>query len=135
VRTLIADDHDLFRSGLLRTFQRHPRVDVVAVCTDGTQALERIRATRPRIALVDLRMPLLDGLQIAREVAADPSLRGVYVVLLSARCDEALTLAAYRAGAADCLDKASSRTELCAAVLRVADHGRAPAPSEVDPRA
>lgn len=123
VRIVVADDHDLFRSGLVRTFVRHPRMELVGECNDGTQALERIRETRPRVAVVDLRMPVLDGLQIAEAVARDETLMGVRVVLLSARCDDALTAAALRAGAAGCLDKATSRSSLCDAVLEIADRG------------
>jgi DNA-binding NarL/FixJ family response regulator len=120
VTVVVADDNERFRSGIVRALRRRPDVVVVSDVENGANALRDIRALRPRLVLVDARMPILDGLGVAREVTADPELRDVRVVLLSARHDRLLTEDARVAGAVACLDKSDSRREICDAALSYA---------------
>ncbi|MDO9407244.1 response regulator transcription factor [Patulibacter sp.] len=120
VTVLVADDNDRFRSGMVRALGRFPDMVVVGDVVNGALALEAIRELRPRMVLADARMPLVDGLEVARGVTADPSLSETRVVLLSARHDRCLSEDARAAGAVDCLDKNDSRREICEAVLSIA---------------
>ena len=65
---LIADDHPVYRQGLARAIKERPELDLVAECEDGRDALERIMASEPDVAIVDVRMPGLDGLKIVGAV-------------------------------------------------------------------
>lgn len=123
VTVLVADDNDRFRSGMVRALSRRDRVEVVSDVENGARALEEIRTHRPRLVLVDARMPILDGLGVARAVTADPELGDVRVVILSARHDRVLSEDARTAGAVACLDKSDSRREICDAVLAFAGPG------------
>ncbi len=120
VTVLVADDNDRFRSGMVRALGRLADVVVVGDVADGERALAVARELRPRIVLADARMPVVDGLEVARGVTADPALRGTLVVLLSARNDRRLRDDARAAGAVGCLDKSDSRREICDAVLALA---------------
>ena len=68
---VIADDHPLVRMGLRQVIEAHEGFVIVAEASDGQSALERIREKRPRIAILDLEMPLLNGLHTARQVVAE----------------------------------------------------------------
>jgi DNA-binding NarL/FixJ family response regulator len=117
---VIADDNDHFRTGLVRTVERRADLRLVHAVTDGAQALDAIRALRPDVALIDARMPLVDGLTLTRMVQAEPSLAGTRVVVLSARADDAFVAQALEAGAAGFLDKSQSRRAICDVVARIA---------------
>ncbi|WP_051471528.1 response regulator [Patulibacter minatonensis] len=120
VTILVADDNERFRGGMVRALRRRPGVEVVADVENGARALEEIRALRPQLVLVDARMPIVDGLTVARTVTADPDLAATKVLLLSARHDRVLVEDARVAGAVACLDKSDSRREICDAVLAFA---------------
>lgn len=120
VTIVVADDNERFRSGMVRALGRCPEIRVLSDVGNGARALEAARELRPHIVLADARMPLVDGLGVARAVTADDSLGGTRVVLLSARHDRRLTEDAIAAGAVGCLDKSDSRREICDAVLTIA---------------
>ena len=65
VRVVVGDDHPMFRDGVVRALQSSGSIDVVAEADDGTAALAAIREHRPQVALLDYRMPGLDGAQVA----------------------------------------------------------------------
>jgi DNA-binding NarL/FixJ family response regulator len=69
-RIIVADDHPIFRQGLIRSIQEAGGFDVVAEAADGQQALELIDALKPEIAVVDISMPVMDGLALVRTAAA-----------------------------------------------------------------
>jgi two-component system nitrate/nitrite response regulator NarL len=117
---VFADDHPLFRDGLARALSAHVRLELVGEAAEGVRALELIQELEPDLALLDLKMPGLDGLEVCRAVAAgSPPLR-TRVVLLSAYVDPGLVARAMCAGAAGYLSKDASRTEICDALLEVA---------------
>ena len=97
IRVLIAEDHTLVREGTRDILQREPDLSVVAEADRGDSALSLLQAAEPDVALVDLRLPGLSGIETAR-LAADAGL-ATRVVILSAFDDEEYVVAALDAGA------------------------------------
>jgi CheY-like chemotaxis protein len=120
---VIADDNDHFRAGMVRALERRDDLELVHAVSDGAQALEVIRALHPDVALIDARMPLVDGLLLTRTVRAEPALAATRIVLLSARADDDFAAQALAAGAVGFLDKTRSRRDICDAVTRLAPPG------------
>lgn len=116
---VVADDHARYRDGLVRTFARSAALEVVGTATDGMQAVRAVRQLRPQLLVVDVRMPVLDGLQVAELLAADEELRCTRVALMSAEGGTALEDAARNAGAV-LLDKTWPRARIREAVLELA---------------
>ncbi len=118
VTVFVADDHPLFRDGVARAIRDRPDLDLVGETADGQTALDQIRELEPAVALLDVRMPELDGLQILNAIQRDdiPSA----VVLLSAHMSSDLVYRAMAAGAAAYLPKEASRDEICDAVAAAA---------------
>jgi len=121
VTVVIADDHPMYREGVVRAMKESGRVRVVAEVGDGRAALEAIREHEPAVALLDYRMPELDGLAVVTAVARDRL--PTRVLLLSATEDPATVYEALAAGAAGYLTKESDRDEIVAAVISCANGG------------
>jgi DNA-binding NarL/FixJ family response regulator len=115
VRVLLADDEALVRAGLRMILEAEPDLEVVAEAADGVEAIGLCRQVRPDVALVDIRMPRLDGIQAARRIAADPELRTAVVMLTTFDADEHV-VEALRAGATGFLLKSMPRDQLVTAV-------------------
>lgn len=114
IRILLADDHHLVRAGLRALLQSLPDVLVVGECSDGRSAVEQAKTLTPNIALVDIAMPGLNGLDAtAQIVAASPQTR---VLILSMHTDAEYVRQALRAGAAGYLVKNAAPEELGLAV-------------------
>jgi DNA-binding NarL/FixJ family response regulator len=96
IRLVVADDHRIVLGGLVEVFRLEPDIDVIASCTNGREALEKIRQLVPDIALLDVSMPELDGVSVARQVKAENL--PVRIVLLSAVIEEAQALESVRIG-------------------------------------
>ncbi|GAA3048561.1 response regulator transcription factor [Streptomyces roseofulvus] len=105
IRVLLVDDQPLIRSGFRALLDLEDDIEVVAEASDGREALELARAHRPDIALVDIQMPVVDGIEATRRIAADPDLAGVHVVILTNYGMDEYVLDALRAGAAGFLVK------------------------------
>ncbi|MFJ5712617.1 response regulator [Streptomyces sp. NPDC093105] len=105
IRVLLVDDQPLIRSGFRALLDLEDDIEVVAEASDGREALALARAHRPDIALVDIRMPVVDGIDTTRRIAADPELAGVHVVILTNYGMDEYVLDALRAGAAGFLVK------------------------------
>jgi two-component system nitrate/nitrite response regulator NarL len=118
VRVVVGDDHPLFRDGVVRALNSSGSIDVVAEADDGLTALELIRTHEPRVALLDYRMPGLDGAQVAAAVRRDEL--PTRVLLISAHDESAIVYSALQEGAAGFIPKESSRAELVEAVLNCA---------------
>ncbi|HID21268.1 MAG TPA: response regulator transcription factor, partial [Planctomycetaceae bacterium] len=118
IRILLADDHALFRSGLRALLEKMGDVSVVAEAADGREALQQIKTVQPDIAMLDISMPGLNGLEVARQTAEDaPAVR---VLILSMHSSEQYVVRALRAGAAGYLLKDADIDELERAVRAVA---------------
>jgi DNA-binding NarL/FixJ family response regulator len=123
IRVLLADDHPVVREGLRGFLELQEGVEVVAEAADGAAAVEQARAQRPDVALVDLVMPVLDGLgAIAGIREASPATR---VVVLTSFAEDERVVAALHAGAAGYLLKDAHPKELVQAI-RAAHAGQAP---------
>jgi DNA-binding NarL/FixJ family response regulator len=118
IRVLIADDHGIVRSGLRLLIDRQNDMKVVAEAADGVTALETTQAHRPDVAVLDVSMPRMTGLQAAREIRSHvPDTR---VLLLSMHDDERYFLEGLEAGAAGYVLKRAADTDLIGAVRTVA---------------
>lgn len=127
VRVVVGDDHPMFREGVVRALQASGSIDVVAEADDGTASLAAIREHRPAVALLDYRMPGMDGAAVAAAVLRDEL--PTRVLLLSAHDESAIVFKALQEGAAGFLPKESTRTELVNAVLDCAKGRDVVAPS------
>jgi two-component system nitrate/nitrite response regulator NarL len=119
VRVVVADDHPLFREAVVRAVKERPDLELVGEAADGRAALESIRELRPDVALLDVKMPGLDGLRVLNAVQRDGL--PTRVVLLSAFVDGATAFEAVAGGAAAVLSKDADRrriTDTVAAVSR-----------------
>ncbi|WP_445529814.1 response regulator [Streptomyces cyslabdanicus] len=105
IRVLLVDDQPLLRSGFRALLDMEDGIEVVAEAGDGQEGLALVREHLPDIALVDIRMPVLDGIEVTRRVAADPALSGVHVVILTNYGLDEYVFDALRAGAAGFLVK------------------------------
>lgn len=122
VRVLIVDDDPLVRSALRLMLGADPMIEVVGEAADGAQAVDAVRSLRPDVALMDIRMPVLDGIEATARITAMPDgpdgVRTQVIVLTTFDADE-LVRAAIRAGASGFLLKHTSPERLLSAVHRV----------------
>jgi two-component system response regulator NreC len=121
VRTLVADDHTIFREGLVALLERDPGLEVVAQAATGGDALAAIEATGPDVALLDVGMPGMTGIEVARKLR-DAGAR-TSVVLLSAHHEAAFVRDALLAGASGYVTKDATTRELVDAVHAAAGGG------------
>ncbi|WP_369136916.1 response regulator [Modestobacter versicolor] len=113
IRVLVVDDQPLVRAGIRAVLDRAEDVEVVGEAGDGRAALDRLRVARDvDVVLMDLRMPVVDGIEATRRIVADPALEAVAVVALTTFDDEELVLSALRAGASGFLLKDAEPDEL-----------------------
>ena len=117
MRVLIAEEHPLYREGVVRAIKERPELELVGEAADGGQALALIKELQPDVAVLDVKMPELDGLQVANAVARD-SLR-TRVLMLSAFLDRQIVFQAVAGGAAGYLSKDANRLEITDAILAV----------------
>jgi two-component system nitrate/nitrite response regulator NarL len=117
LRVVVADDHPVYREGIVHALGRCDDIDVVGECATGDEALETIAALQPDVAVVDQRMP---GLSTAR-VIEDLAQRGTTtrVLVISAFTDGEGVRDVLRAGASGFVAKSATRDAICAAVRRV----------------
>ncbi|MEQ0563856.1 response regulator transcription factor [Amycolatopsis sp. NEAU-NG30] len=124
IRVLLADDQPLIRSGFRALLDAEAGIEVVAEAGDGREAVELAREHLPDIALLDVRMPGVDGIEATRRIAADPALAAVHVVILTNYGLDEYVFDALRAGAAGFLVK-DIRPEDFLHAVRVAARGDA----------
>jgi DNA-binding NarL/FixJ family response regulator len=120
IKVLLADDQELVRAGFKVLLDTEDDISVVGEAADGAQAVEVARAVRPDVVLMDIRMPVLDGLQATRELAATRGLERVRVLILTTYDTDAYVFEALQAGASGFLLKDSGPAELLHAIRVVA---------------
>ena len=118
IRLVIADDHPLVRQGLRQVIEKDVGLQVVAEAGDGQAALEQIKATQPRMAILDIDMPLLSGFEVARALAKLPL--AVEIIFLTVHCEEEFFNEALELGAKGYVLKDSAVTDIVAAIKAVA---------------
>ena len=127
VRVLIAEEHPLYREGVVRAVKERPELELIAEAADGRQALKLIKDLKPDVAVLDVKMPELDGLQVANAVSRDGL--DTRVLMLSAFIDRQIVFQAVAAGAAGYLSKEADRREITDAILAVHRGGTVLAPA------
>lgn len=117
IRLLIADDHPIVLAGLRGLFEDTPGFEVIASCRDGLSAIESISQYAPDVAILDLRMPGLTGVEVLRELKK----RGISTraVILAATIDELDAVEAMRLGARGLILKEMAPTQLLSCVRKV----------------
>jgi len=127
VRVLLVDDQGLFREALATLLDVRPEVAVVGEAANGDEALRRAAELRPDVVLMDLRMPVLDGVAATRRMRVEQP--GVRVIALTTFDDEDEVFAALRAGAVGYLLKDVSSATLVEAIVAAAEGGSVLQPS------
>ena len=120
IRVLLADDQHLVRAGFRALLDDAGDIEVVGEAGDGAAAVELARSTRPDVVLMDIRMPVLDGLEATRRIVADQLLAGVRVLVLTTFDLDEYVYEALRAGASGFLLKDTPPADLLAAIRVVA---------------
>jgi DNA-binding NarL/FixJ family response regulator len=120
IRVLLADDQTLVRAGFRGLLERSDDIEVVGEAANGAEALAAARSARPDIVLMDIRLPLMDGLEATRRIIADEQLSGVRVIVLTTFELDEYVFEALRAGASGFLLKDIEPDELRQAVRVVA---------------
>jgi len=120
VRVMVVDDQAVVREGLMTLLEAAPDIKPVAAAGDGEEAVALCARHRPDVVLMDLRMPMLDGVEATRRIrAAQPETE---IVVLTTHADEASILDALQAGARGYLTKDAGIAEIARAVHAAADH-------------
>jgi DNA-binding NarL/FixJ family response regulator len=120
IRVLVADDQDAVRGGFAALIRAQQNMDVAGEATNGRQAVDLARRVFPHVVLMDVRMPVLDGLDATRLICADPTLERTRVLVLTTFDLDEYVYAALRAGASGFLLKDSRPRELLHAIEVVA---------------
>jgi DNA-binding NarL/FixJ family response regulator len=120
IRVLIADDQALVRAGFRALLDSAPDITVVAEAGDGREAVRLAAAVRPDVVLMDIRMPVLDGLEATRLILGDPGLAGVRIIILTTFDLDEYIFEALRTGASGFLVKDTEPEDLLQGVRVVA---------------
>ncbi|UXI67547.1 response regulator [Tahibacter amnicola] len=121
IRVLIADDHTLVRESLASAIDASPGCHIVAQCADGISAIEQAHALRPDLAIVDISMPRLSGMEVVRRLHAE--LPRTRVLVLTMHEEEEYVVPMVRAGASGYLVKHAAVAELLEAIRAIAAGG------------
>jgi DNA-binding NarL/FixJ family response regulator len=121
LRVVVVDDQDLVRAGFVSLLSDTPGIEVVGQAGQGEEAVRLVHATGPDVALIDVRMPVLDGIEATRRIKSDPSCANTHVVILTTFGLDEYVFGALRAGATGFLLKDTPPEELLRAVRTTAD--------------
>ena len=120
IKCILVDDHTLFRDGLRRLLESEPDFEVVGEASDAIEALDKVRELQPDVVLMDLRMPVVDGVEAIRAITAEfPAAR---ILALSTYEGDADIRRALDAGARGYVVKSDAARDLLAAVEAVSQH-------------
>jgi len=129
IRVAVVDDQELVRSGFAVLLRSSADIEVVGEAGDGQRAWELCRRTAPDVVLMDIRMPVMDGLEATRRIMSDPQCATTHVLVLTTFDQDELVHEALRAGASGFLLKDTRPTQLLEAIDVVAGGDALLAPS------
>ena len=121
VAVLVADDSPVYREGIVRAVKERPELELLAEVATGREALMAIAELRPQVAVLDMKLPDLDGSQVLRAINRDEL--PTKVVFVSAYIDSEIVYAAIGGGARAYLSKDATRQQICDAIAAVARGG------------
>ena len=130
IQILVADDHPIFRKGLIRTINAHPSFNIIAEANDGEQALNKIKELKPDIAILDISMPNLSGLQIVKKIQNLDL--DVKIIILTMYTDEEFFSQAIDLDIKGYILKESTAEDLIVALKNVSNGGSYISPSLTD---
>jgi RNA polymerase sigma factor (sigma-70 family) len=117
MRIVLADDHTILRKGLRLLLERERDFQIVGEASNGREALDAVEQTRPELAIMDIGMPILNGIEATKRMCA--AYPNTSIIILSVHADEAYILRALKAGARGYLLKDSAEADLIQAVRAV----------------
>jgi DNA-binding NarL/FixJ family response regulator len=120
IRVAVVDDLALVRAGFEMLLESAPDLEVVGTASDGAEAIDLVIRTQPDVVLMDIRMPVMDGLEASRRILADPRCGDVRILILTTFDLDEYVYAALRAGASGFMLKDSPPADLLAGVRLVA---------------
>jgi two-component system invasion response regulator UvrY len=120
-KVLLADDHALVREGVRRLIEECGEIRVIGEASDGHEALRLARKLNPDVALIDLSMPGLDGIELTRALTQE--LPRIKIIVLTMHANQEYAVRVLQAGARGFIGKGADGNELTAAVLKVANGG------------
>jgi DNA-binding NarL/FixJ family response regulator len=124
ITVLLADDQALIRTAVGELVSHEEGLSVIGEAVDGREAVDKVRELKPDIVLMDIRMPVLDGIEATRKICADPGLGGTRVVILTTFEEDEYVLLALRAGASGFIGKGAEAHQLMEAI-RIVHQGDA----------
>ncbi len=127
IRVLLVDDHTVVRQGLRRVLENDPQIEIVGEAGDGRAAVDAVRRLEPTVAVVDISLPGLNGIEVTRQLAKVSP--GTKVLILSMHADDGFVRQSLRAGAKGYLLKDADDHDLIKAVLALAGGGSCFSPS------
>ncbi len=117
IRVLVVDDHALLRDGIRALLALHDDIEVVGEATDGREAIEKVSQLSPDVVLMDIALPLMDGLEATRHIHKEnPAAK---VLILTQHDNREYILSSIKAGAAGCIPKKAAASELVSAIYAV----------------
>jgi two-component system, NarL family, response regulator NreC len=117
IRVILADDHTILREGIKFLLESRPKFVVVAEVSNGRDAIQKTRELKPDIVIMDISMPILNGVEATRQIVEEmPSCK---VLILTMHEERETVRQALKAGAAGCLNKRSAASELFSAIMAV----------------
>lgn len=119
IRVLVVDDQALIRSAVVATIAHADGLEVIGEADDGRRGVELAQRDRPDVVLMDIRMPIMDGIEATRQICDDPSLAQVRVLVLTTFEEDAYIVGALRAGASGFLGKGSDPEAIIEAIRAV----------------
>jgi DNA-binding NarL/FixJ family response regulator len=117
IKILLADDHQLFREGIKLLLMNRPDIEILDEACDGWDVIEKVKTIEPNILLLDMSMPKLSGIEVAKIIAKEN--KKIKIIMLSANLDEYSLKAALKAGVHAYIHKDVSQEELITAIHAV----------------
>ncbi len=121
IRVVLVEDHDLSRIGLRAALEQVPDLEVIGTAADGYQGLQLLAVSKPDVAIIDLGLPELDGIELTQRLRATAELAATRVLILTMHKDEDSVLAAFAAGADSYSLKDASMENLVQAIRLTAE--------------